>query len=57
MQKFVNSFFKVLLNNALLPDPIAVFAERRQQVSFSVAIGNVEFKQEFFINTGACQQE
>ena len=32
----------------LLPDLIAVFAERRQQVSFSTAIGNVKLMHECF---------
>ena len=40
---------KFCFNNTLFPDLIAVFAERREQVPFSKAIGNVELMHECFI--------
>ena len=43
--------FRVLFNSTLLPDFIYVFAEQREQVSFSMARGNVEFMQECFPKT------
>ena len=36
------------MNSTLLSDRIAVFAERREHVPLSMAIGNVEFMNEYF---------
>ena len=45
------------LNSTLLPVLTIVFAEQKKQVSFTMAIGNVEVMQKYSPNTSAWEQQ